>query len=135
MRRSGFITAFVSQLRAGHEAVTHIPAPLTSQYRARKGRKKNDVVDAQNAAQALIANPDLPRFALGAQQRAWQDLTHAQRKRSQEHQAHKATLASLEATSPVRPILETVMKTIQEQLKVLKRQLKEVVTSFMPGWG
>ncbi|MFB9994720.1 hypothetical protein ACFFLM_22440 [Deinococcus oregonensis] len=110
--------------------MTHIPATLTSQYRARKGRKKNDIVDAQNAAQALIANPDLPKFALGAQQRALQDLTHAQRKLSQEHQAHKATLASLEeATSPVRPILETVMKILQEQLKVLLKHLQEVVTS------
>ncbi|UQN08362.1 hypothetical protein [Deinococcus sp. QL22] len=58
-----------------------------------------------------------------------QELTPAQRKLSQEHQAHKATLASLEATSPVRPILETVMKTPLEQLKVLEKQLKAVLTS------
>ncbi len=128
-----FITAFVSQLLTCGALVTHIPPTLTSQYRARKGRKKNDVVDAQNAARALMANPDLPRFAWGTQQRDLQDLTNAQRRLSHDHQAHKATLAALDPTSPVRPVLEAVMHTIHEQLKLLEKQLKEVVTSLVPS--
>jgi len=127
-----FVTAFVSRLLVKEEPVTHIPPTLTSVYRARKGRKKNDVVDAQNAARTLMANPDLPAFAVGTQQRALQDLTNAQRKLSQEYHAHKATLAALDPTSPVRAILTTVMQTLQAQLKTLEKQLKEVVTSLVP---
>ena len=69
---------------------------------------------------------------MGTQQRALQDLTNAQRKLSQEYHAHKATLAALDPTSPVRAILNTVMQTLQAQLKQLEKQLKEVVTSLVP---
>ncbi|UQN09201.1 transposase [Deinococcus sp. QL22] len=91
------------------------------------------MVDAQNAARALMANPELPPFQRGVQQRHLQDLTHAQRKLSQEHQAHKATLTSLDLNSPVRPVLEMVMTTLQEQRKVLERHLKDVVSSLLPA--
>ena len=39
------------------EAVVDVPPSLTSQYRSRRSRKKNDAVDAQNAARGLLANP------------------------------------------------------------------------------
>ncbi len=57
-----FILPFVPKLLGQGEVVHHIPPNLTGQYRARLSRKKNDVVDAQNAARALQANPELPLF-------------------------------------------------------------------------
>src|SRR5687767_3404848 len=52
-----FIAAFVAELVAGSESVFSIPPSLTSQYRARPGRKKSDVIDAENVVRALLANP------------------------------------------------------------------------------
>jgi hypothetical protein len=55
-----FILPFVGKLLEQGEAVHHIPPNLTSQYCARLSRNKNNVVDASNAARALLANPKLP---------------------------------------------------------------------------
>jgi hypothetical protein len=52
-----FISLFVGQLLSRGETVCSIPPALTSQYRARRGRKKNDIVDAEKVARALMANP------------------------------------------------------------------------------
>lgn len=89
-------------------------------------------MDAQNAARALMANPELPPFELGAQQRELQDLTNAQRRLSQQLQAHKATLRALDSTSVVRPVLQAVVKTLEEQLKLLEKQLRTVVAALVP---
>ena len=75
-----FILPFASELLAPGEAIYHIPPNLTSQYRARLSRKKNDVVDASNAARALLANPELRVFRPGQYQREFQDLTRTQRR-------------------------------------------------------
>ena len=55
-----FCAAFVAELLARGEHVTDIAPSLTSQYRSRRGSKKNDVVDAQNAAKALRPIPPYP---------------------------------------------------------------------------
>ena len=54
-----FIAVFVAQLLERSEIVYSIPPSLTSQYRSRRGRKKNDVVDAENVGRALLANPQM----------------------------------------------------------------------------
>lgn len=52
-----FIAAFVSQLLEQSETVYSIPPSLTSQYRSRRGRKKNDMVDAENVEPGLAGQP------------------------------------------------------------------------------
>jgi transposase len=47
-----FIRGFVSKLLEQGEVVVNIPPTLTSQGCARRGKKKNDVIDAENAARA-----------------------------------------------------------------------------------
>lgn len=127
-----YIVGFVTELLAAGERVTHIPPTLTSQYRARHGRKKNDVVDAQNAARALIANPELPRFAFGQQQRELQELTHVQRKLSRQLQGHEHSLEELDPHSPVRAMLQKVIQVLGEQLKLLEKHLRLTVQALMP---
>jgi transposase len=51
------------------EIVYSIPPSLTSRYRARRGRKKNDVIDAENVGRALLANPQLTPLHNAEQQR------------------------------------------------------------------
>jgi transposase len=48
-----FIRGFVATLLEQGEVVVNIPPTLTSQYRARRGKKKNDPIDAENAARVL----------------------------------------------------------------------------------
>ena len=57
-----FITP-LSYALTEREDVVNISPNLTSQYRSRRGRKKNDEVDAANVARAYLANPDLPPFS------------------------------------------------------------------------
>src|SRR5438270_12735496 len=45
-----FVTQFVNELLTRKETVYAIAPSLTSQYRCRRGRKKNDQVDAANVA-------------------------------------------------------------------------------------
>jgi len=50
-----FISMFVGQLLSRGDRVFSISPSLSSQYRARRGRKKNDIIDAGNVARALLA--------------------------------------------------------------------------------
>ena len=78
-----FISMFVDQLLSRGESVFSISPSLTSQYRARRGRKKNDLIDAGNVARALLANPQLPELNAVEQQRTLQELTRTQRRLSE----------------------------------------------------
>ncbi len=127
-----YILPFVNELLEQGEVVCHIPPNLTSQYRARLSRKKNDVVDAQNAARALMANPELPPFQPGEQQRELQDLTRTQRRLSEQLKANKMALQALGAGSSVRPALTQVIQVLQEQLTELAKQMKTRVKASAP---
>jgi transposase len=127
-----FIVPFVNELLARGEVVHHIPPNLTSQYRARLSRKKNDVVDAQNAARAFMANPSLPTFCPGQSQRELQDLTRTQRRLSEQLKANKMALQALDVGSPVRPALTQVIQVLEIQLTKLAEQMKTLVKASAP---
>jgi transposase len=128
-----YILPFVSALLEQGEMVHHIPPNLTSQYRARLSRRKNDVVDAQNAARALLANPGLPTFQPGEQQRELQDLSRTQRRLSEQLKANKMALNALDVTSPARSALAQVMVVLEDQLNVLVKQMKALVKTLAPA--
>ena len=128
-----FILCFVNELPEQGEVVHHIPPNLTSQYRARLSRKKNDVVDAQNAARALMANPSLPTFCPGQHQRELQELTRTQRRLSEQLKANLMALQTLEQGSSVRATLAQVIQVLEEQLEHLASQMKTLVKTLVPA--
>lgn len=128
-----FIAAFVAELLAASESVFSIPPSLTSQYRARRGRKKSDVIDAENVARALLANPKLPELHAVDCQRELQELTRTQRRLSEQLKASRAALQELIAKSPVPEVLQPVICILVDQLKVLRRQIRLMVNNLMPG--
>ncbi|CAA9567446.1 MAG: hypothetical protein AVDCRST_MAG86-1188 [uncultured Truepera sp.] len=128
-----FILPFVSALIAHGETIHHIPPNLTSQYRTRLGRKKNDVVDASNAARALLANPELPVFHPGAGQREFQDLTRTQRRLSEQLKANRMALQALDPGSSARSALTQVIHVLEEQLAELSEQMKKLVKTLAPA--
>jgi transposase len=115
------------------EIVYSIPPSLTSQYRARRGRKKNDVVDAGNVARTLLANPQLTSLRSIEQQRELQELSRAQRRLSEQLKANRGALQELMAASPVREILQQVMATLVRQLALLEKQIRKAVHQIMPS--
>jgi transposase len=127
-----FILPFVCELLARKEMVHHIPPNLTSQYRARLSRKKNDVVDASNAARALLANPELPAFRLSEGQREFQDLTRTQRRLSEQLKANRMALQALDTGSSGCAALTQVMQVLEEQLADLSKQMKTMVKTVAP---
>ncbi len=127
-----FILPFASELLAHGEAIYHIPPNLTSQYRARLSRKKNDVVDASNAARALLANPELPAFGPGEGQREFQDLTRTQRRLSEQLKANRMALQALDPGSSSRSALTQVIHVLEEQLAELSTQMKTLVKASAP---
>jgi len=128
-----FVAIFVGQLLDQGEMVYSIPPSLTSQYRARRGRKKNDVVDAENVGRALLANPQLVALHSGMEQRELQELTRAQRRLSEQLKANRGALQELTAESPVREIIQQVITTLVRQLAILERQIRTVVNAVMPS--
>jgi len=127
-----FIATFVKELLEGGEAVYSICPNLTSQYRSRRGRKKNDVVDAINIARALLANPQLPVLRNLDSQRELQEMSRAQRRLSEQLKSNREALKELADDSPVREILEQVIGILVIQLKELRRKLHSVVSRVMP---
>ena len=111
-----FISAFVGQLLEQHEMVYSIPPSLTSQYRSRRGRKKNDIVDAENVGRALLANPQLAPLHCTRQRRELQELTRAQRGLSEQLKANRTALWELLTESPVCAILQQVIAILLKQL-------------------
>jgi transposase len=108
-----FILCFVNELLERGEAIHHIPPNLTSQYRARLSRKKNDVVDASNAARVLLANPGLPAFRPSECQREFQDLTRTQRRLSEQLKANNMALQALGVDSLARSALTLVIQVLK----------------------
>jgi len=127
-----FILPFVCELLKQGEVVHHIPPNLTSQYRARLGRKKNDVVDASNAARALLANPRLPAFQPGESQQEFQDFTRTQRRLSEQLKANRMAFQALGRDSSARSALAQVIQVLEEQLVELSKQMKTLVKTFAP---
>ncbi len=128
-----FILPFVCELLKQGETVHHIPPNLTSQYRARLSRKKNDVVDASNAARALLANPELPAFRPSEGQREFQDLTRTQRRLSEQLKANRMALQALDPSSSARSALTQVIHVLEEQLAELSEQMKTLVKTLAPA--
>jgi transposase len=128
-----FIAVLVAQLLERSEIVYSIPPSLTSQYRSRRGRKKNDVVDAENVGRALLANSQLTPLHNTEQQRELQELTRTQRRLSEQLSANRVALQELLAESAVRDIIEQVIAVLLKQLAALEKQIRVAIHAVMPS--
>lgn len=125
-----FILEFVHATLERGERVVNIAPNLTSQYRSRHGTKKTDVIDAQNAARALIANPSLPAFQTSAALEQIKSLTRTRdhlRTQLQENRGvcKHAKLESLgfRLVAEVIATLEMALEELDETLEVMVRAL------------
>jgi transposase len=124
---------FVEQLLCRGESVFSISPSLISQYRARRGRKKNDIIDPGNVARALLANLQLPELNVVEQQRTLQELPRTQRRLSEQLKATRSAQQELASQSHVREVLQRVIDTLVSEVKTLKQPIREMVNKIMPG--
>jgi hypothetical protein len=80
----------------------------------------------------LLANPQLPVLQISESQRELQELYRAQRRLSEQLKSNRGALRELTEDSPVREILQKVIRTLVVQLKELERQLRRAVSRVMP---
>src|SRR3954470_21954448 len=128
-----FVAQFVNELLAKREIIYAIAPSLTSQYRCRRGPKRNDQVDATNVPRALQANPQLPSLQYSDGQRELQELSRAQRRLSEQLSSNRSALAELSENSPVRAVLDDVIRILVIQLKEIEKQLRSIVRTVMPA--
>jgi transposase len=136
-----FCAPFVAELLAQGEHVTDIPPSLTSQYRSMRGSKKNDAVDAINAAKALLANPSLPAYEPHPKQRRLQVISRNRARLADELKANRMALKALpeglegEGSPPEeqpRQILREIVAYLARQIKRLDELLGELIEEICP---
>jgi transposase len=128
-----FVSSWVSELLAAGEEVVNIPPSMTSQYRCRHSRKKNDLVDAHNAARALLANPELPPYAPPAQQRRLQVLSRTRRRLAVQLKANRMALKDMpEEFAEEREVLKEIVRCLSEQLKRLEALMGHILKESAP---
>lgn len=126
-----FVHSVVTSLLARNEEVYNIPPALTAQYRSRRGRRKTDLVDAENAARALMANPELSTYRLGPHQSELQELSRTHHRLATELKANRMALA--ETTVPeVRQTLGSVITALEQALKALSKEMEALAKTVAP---
>jgi transposase len=128
-----FVSAWVARLLADGEEVVNIHPSLTSQYRSRRSPKKNDEVDAANAARALLANPDLPSHTTSAQQRHLQVLSRNRKRLATELKSNRMALKDIpKDLHQEREILEETVDHLRQQLKRLEKLMAGLLKESNP---
>ncbi len=117
-------------LKAGHKLVDVSPS-LTSQYRSKRGYKKNDEVDAENVARVALANPEMVRFSPQRQIEELKTLTRTRDMLVEQLTAQRLSLSTTSLKS-VQQALEAVITVLQTQLKTLEKEMAIVVKQLMP---
>jgi transposase len=129
---NSFIAAWVAELLAAGEQLVNIHPNLTSQYRSRRSKKKNDAIDAANAARALLANPTLPPYQADARQSTLQELSRSRDRLAKELKANRMALKQLPLDSLVREPLQQVVEALEASIAALEREMSKQVDELAP---
>lgn len=124
---SSFARGMVARLREAGEEVVGIAPAMTAQYRGKRWRGKNDQIDAANAARALLANPELPKYEPAPYQERLKELTRSYQRLSQELRATRMAARTLQ-TAEARAALEHVAAALEQAVQGLKASIKVTVT-------
>lgn len=121
----------LSEMLMAAYRVVNISPNLTSQYRSRRTRKKNDEVDAENVARAYLANSNLSAFSLDSRIEQLKALTRTREALVKQQTALTLSLQKAEDKFVIKS-LEAVLKTLKKEIKQLEMQMKKLVKDLMP---
>ena len=127
-----YIRGVVEELVASGEVVYNIPPAMTSLYRSRYRRGKDDDIDAARAAHALRSNrKKLHPIVRGQMQVALKELTRSYRKLRAQLTSNR--MACKAAESPhVREIYTAVITTLEDALDQLEKTIAKHVRRVAP---
>ena len=130
-----YVAPLLAMLLTQDAPVVHIHPSLTSQYRARRGKKKNDLVDAENVARVLLANPHLPPYRPCHQRSRLQELSRTRDKLAKQRKPNQMMLDALpEATmSALSVALQAVLTSLEGALKELEHAMATLVAEVAPA--
>lgn len=118
-------------LRDAGEIIYPIAPGLTSLYRRRNSRGKDDAIDSTNAARALLANPTLPRWAPPTYEARLKELTRTYVKLS--HQLTACRMSARTAGTPeASAAFALVTAALEQAVAVLKSELHAHVRAIAP---
>jgi 1-aminocyclopropane-1-carboxylate deaminase/D-cysteine desulfhydrase-like pyridoxal-dependent ACC family enzyme len=75
------------------------------------------LIDAENAAKVLLANPDLPLYQPLQAQRELKELTRTRMRLSQQLTANRMALKDLEPATPAGQALSRLLEVLQRELR------------------
>jgi transposase len=127
-----FILEFVHDTLERGERVVNIAANLTSQYRSRRGAKKTDVLDAQNAARVLIANPNLPTFETSDDLEQIKRLTRTRDHFRTQVQQNRGLCQHLPLESLAWRMVAEVVAALEAALEVMDQAIEDLVRALNP---
>ncbi len=128
---NGFVAVLVTELLARQEEVYGVPPAMTSQYRSRRGRAKDDVIDAANVARALYANPELARYDPTRYESRLKTLTRTYSRLSEQLKANRMALVSVDAPA-VHQATTEVIAALEGAVKTLKQEMHTTVQAAAP---
>lgn len=126
-----FVESVVVELLAAGEEVYSIPPSMTSTYRSRRGRKKDDVIDAMNAAKALQANPELPPYRPGEHEAHLKAVSRTYHCVSTELKRLRMMRSSATDTVVVAA-LELAIAGVTKSVHALRSELEAVTQALAP---
>lgn len=126
-----FVAPLVAELLNDGERVYSIPPSLTAQYRSRRGRKKDDEVDAENAARALLANPGITHYLPTGYEQRLKELTRSYQRLSHQLKASRMAAKALE-DALISQVTLQVVRALEEALSTLKREIEKTVKKVAP---
>jgi transposase len=126
-----FVQSVVVELVVAGEEVVSIPPSMTSQYRRRRGRKKDDVIDAANAAKALQANPELPRYVPVEHEAHLKAVSRAYHRVSTELTRLRMMKSSAE-DAVVVAALERAIAGVKDSAHALRSELEAITQELAP---
>lgn len=126
-----YIRGFVTMLQDRQEQVYPISPSMTAQYRSRRARGKDDEIDATNAARALLANEDLPKYAPMEYEADLKELTRSYQNLRSQLTAMKMSAGQM-SSKGVQSSLVEVIKSLEKALLGLKREMAKIVRRVAP---
>jgi len=126
-----FMAPLVAELLNDGEQVYAIPPSMTAQYRSRRGRKKDDKVDAENAAKALLANPGITKYLPTRYEQRLKELTRSYQRLSHQLKASRMAAKTIN-DSLVSQVTLNVVGALEDALTTLKREIEKTVKKVAP---
>lgn len=125
-----YIWGWVNRLLNEGYSVVNVSPSMTSQYRRRKGQRKNDPIDAEQVAWVVRNNPDLPSYQTSPQLQELKDLTRTQQRLSVDLKSYRMAQKAL--PQALQHHLQPVIETLQQTLKTLKARMRVLVKELCP---